>query len=159
MWQSVTVWLATGFGLGHLPVASGTFGSLLGIPLAWWLLGRSWPWQAGSVALLLLIGVPICDVGAEALGGGDVPAVVADEFLAFPLAVLGLAALRSPVGMLLAFVVYRFFDITKLPPIDSLEAIGGGIGIMLDDSMAAIYSWLLLAAILLVWRRLRPALR
>ncbi|WP_372611220.1 phosphatidylglycerophosphatase A [Halomonas sp.] len=151
--ETLTVWIATGFGLGHLPWAPGTVGSLLGLPLAWWILGRSRQVQLGVSAMLLVIGVPVCHVASAALGGGDVQSIVADEFLAFPVAVLGLAALRRPWAMAGVFVIYRFFDITKPPPINQLESLGGGLGIMLDDTVAALYTWLVLVVCLLLWRR------
>ncbi|MGR2740123.1 phosphatidylglycerophosphatase A family protein [Billgrantia sp. Q4P2] len=144
---------ATGFGLGWLPWAPGTFGSLLGIPLAWWVLGFSRGSQLGIMAFLLIVAVPICHVASLALGGGDAPQVVADEFMAFPIALLGLSVARRPWVMALAFALFRLFDTTKLPPIDRIEALGGGLGIVLDDVMAAIYAWLVLVAILALWRR------
>lgn len=154
--ETLTVWIATGAGIGHLPWAPGTYGSVLGLPLAWWLLGRSRHVQLGVSALLLVIGVPICHVASMSLGGGDVQSIVADEFLAFPVAVLGLVALRRPWAMAGSFVIYRFFDITKLPPITQLESFGGGFGIMLDDTVAAIYTWLVLVVFLLLLRSWRP---
>jgi phosphatidylglycerophosphatase A len=151
--ETLTIWIATGFGLGHLPWAPGTFGSLLGLPLAWWILGRTRWVQLWVSASLLVIGVPICHVASTALGGGDVQSIVADEFLAFPVAVLGLAALRWPWAMAGVFVIYRFFDITKPPPITQMESLGGGLGIVLDDTGAALYTWLVMTTCLLLWRR------
>jgi phosphatidylglycerophosphatase A len=52
----------------------------------------------------------------------------------------------------MAFVLYRFFDISKLPPINHMELIGGGLGIVLDDVGAAIYTWVTLATMLAFWR-------
>lgn len=154
--ETLTVWIATGAGIGNLPWAPGTFGSLLGLPLAWWLLGRSRQVQFGGSAVLPVIGVLICEVASTSLGGGDVQSIVADEFLAFPVAVLGLSALRRLWAMAGVFVIYRFFDITKLPPITQLESLGGGLGIMLDDTVAALYTWLVLVVFLLFWRRWLP---
>lgn len=153
--DSIIHLLASGFGLGWLSWGPGTFGSLLGIPLAWWLLGRPRLHQVGITALLLIVAVPICHWASQQLGGGDAGQIVADEFLAFPIAVLGLAAARRFWVMGVAFGLYRFFDIAKLPPIGQVEAIGGGLGIVLDDGMAAIYAWLVLAAGIALWRRYR----
>ncbi|MDR5860726.1 phosphatidylglycerophosphatase A [Halomonas eurihalina] len=153
MIEGTMLLLATGLGLGWLPWAPGTFGSLLGIPLAWWLLGRPLPLQFITLVLLLAIGVPLCHWASISLGGGDASAIVADEILAFPIVLLGLAGARRPWMIGAAFALYRLFDITKLPPIGHIEAIGGGLGIMLDDVVAALYAWLVLAVAIALWRR------
>lgn len=144
---------ASGFGLGWIPWAPGTFGSLLGLPLAWWLLGLTRSSQVAVVAFLLIVAVPICHVAALMLNGSDPAQIVADEFMAFPLALLGLSAARTPWGMALAFALFRLFDTTKPPPITWVETLDGGLGIALDDAVAALLSWLVLAALLTLWRR------
>ncbi|HSP57309.1 MAG TPA: phosphatidylglycerophosphatase A [Halomonas sp.] len=151
--DTLNLWVATGFGLGLSPLASGTAGSLLGLPLAWWLLGRSRRVQLSVAALLLLVAVPICQLASETLGGKDDGRIVADEYLAFPVAVLGQTAARQPLVMAGAFVAYRVLDATKPPPAAQLEGVAGGVGIVLDDTVAAFYAWLLLAAALALWRR------
>jgi phosphatidylglycerophosphatase A len=147
---------ATGFGLGWLPWAPGTFGSLLGVPLAWWLLGLRLERQMIVVVLLLLVAVPLCQWAAVIVGGIDASRIVADEYLAFPMAVVGLAPARRPWLMAIAFLLYRFFDIIKIPPIKYLEQIGGGFGIVLDDAGAALYTWITLATLLALRRWYRP---
>lgn len=153
MMECAVLLLATGFGLGWLPLASGTAGSLLGIPLAWWLLSRSLRMQVSIAAFLVAAGVLLCHWASRWLGGGDASQIVADEILAFPIVMLGLSAVRNPWVMGIAFALYRLFDIAKPPPISLIEAIGGGLGIMLDDVMAAIYTWAVLAIGLAWWRR------
>ena len=137
--------LASGFGLGWFPWAPGTFGSLLGLPLLWWLSERSLINQVQIMVPLLLTAVALCHWSSQQLGGGDPSQIVADEFAVLPIAVLGLSMGRQPGMMAIVFILFRFFDISKPPPISHLEAIGGGLGIVLDDVMAAIYTWLLLA--------------
>lgn len=158
MLDTVNFWLATGFGLGLAPVAPGTFGSLLGIPLAWWLLGRPLGQQGAIMAALLLLAVPVCHVAAWHYAGLgheelDHGSIVADEYVAFPLAVIGLAAARQPAVMALAFVVYRFFDGLKPPPIHLAEYVHGGFGIVLDDVIAALVTWVVMAVGLKLWQR------
>lgn len=145
--------LATGFGLGLSPWASGTVGSLAGLPLAWWLLGRARRVQVAVTLALLIAAVPICHLAEESLGGKDDGRIVLDEIVAFPVAVLGLAAARQPLAMASAFVVYRVFDSTKPPPISLAEAVPGGAGIVLDDVIAALMTWLVMALGLMLWRR------
>ncbi|GEN27241.1 phosphatidylglycerophosphatase A [Halovibrio variabilis] len=157
MLDTVNFWLATGFGLGLVPIAPGTFGSLLGIPLAWWLLSRPLGHQGIIMAVLLVLAVPVCHIaewhyiglGNEGLDHGS---IVADEYVAFPLAVIGLAAARHPAAIALAFVVYRFFDGLKPPPIHLAEYVHGGFGIVLDDVIAALVTWLVMALVLKLWR-------
>jgi len=126
MLDTLNFWLATGFGLGLAPVAPGTFGSLIGLPLAWWLLGRSTGQQAVIIALMLIAAVPVCHIAAWHYDGLDHGSIVADEYVAFPLAVLGLKAARHPLVLALAFGVYRFFDALKPPPIHLAEYVTAG---------------------------------
>ncbi|MDT0501075.1 MULTISPECIES: phosphatidylglycerophosphatase A [unclassified Halomonas] len=145
--------LATGLGLGLSPWASGTLGSLLGLPLAWWLLGRTWRIQVAVTLTLLLAAVPVCHLAEQALGDKDDGRIVLDEIVAFPVAVVGQAAARQPLALASAFVVYRLFDATKPPPVSLVEAMPGGVGIVLDDVIAAAMTWLVMAGGLMLWRR------
>lgn len=153
MLDTVNFWLATGFGLGLAPVAPGTFGSLLGIPLAWWLLSRPLGQQGTIMAVLVVLAVPVCHVAAWHYEGLDHGSIVADEYVAFPLAVIGLAAARHPAAIVLAFVIYRFFDGLKPPPIHLAEYFHGGFGIVLDDVIAALVTWVIMALALRCWQR------
>ncbi|NWN83436.1 MAG: phosphatidylglycerophosphatase A [Halomonas sp.] len=145
--------LATGFGLGLSPWASGTLGSLLGLVLAWWLLGRTRRLQITVTLALLLAAVPVCHLAELALGGKDDGRIVFDEVVAFPVAIVGQAAVRQPLALASAFVVYRVLDATKPPPVSLAEAVPGGAGIVLDDAIAAAMTWLVMAAGLVLWRR------
>jgi phosphatidylglycerophosphatase A len=153
MLETLNFWLATGFGLGLAPIALGTFGSLLGIPLAWWMLSRPLGQQGTVIAVLLVLAVPVCHVAARHYAGLDHGSIVADEYVAFPLTVIGLAAARHPAAMALAFGVYRFFDALKPPPIHLAEYVHGGFGIVLDDVIAALVTWVVMALVLKLWQR------
>ncbi len=153
MLDTVNFWLATGFGLGLAPFAPGTFGSLLGVPLAWWLLSRPMGQQGLVIAVLLVLAVPVCHIAAWHYDGLDHGSIVADEYVAFPLAVIGLAAARHPVVMALGFGVYRFFDALKPPPIHLAEYVQGGFGIVLDDVIAALVTWVVMAIGIKLWQR------
>ncbi|NYT72525.1 phosphatidylglycerophosphatase A [Halomonas sp. QX-2] len=153
MLDTVNFWLATGFGLGLAPMAPGTFGSLLGIPLAWWLLSRPLVQQGAIIAALLVLAVPVCHVAAWHYDGLDHGSIVADEYVAFPLAVIGLQAARQPLVMALAFGVFRFFDALKPMPIHLAEYVHGGFGIVLDDVIAALVTWVVMVIGLKLWQR------
>ncbi len=148
--RRLCVWIATGFGLGNSPYASGTVGSLLGIPLVLAMSPLPWAGQAAVAAALALLCIPICTVAEAALGGEkDNPRIVADEYLTFPLCMLGLPWLEpGNLWMLpMAFAVCRAMDILKPFPAWRLQALPGGLGITIDDIVASLYAlginWLL----------------
>ena len=133
--------LALGFGSGLSPKAPGTVGTLVGFPL-FWLLQASpmyWAW----VVVFLLVGIWACEVTGRALGVHDHGGMVWDEVAAF-LMVLPFAP-ASLFGFVLAFALFRLFDIWKPFPIAWFDArVPGGFGVMLDDVLAAGYSVLCL---------------
>ena len=146
---------ATGFGLGWLPWAPGTFGSLLGLPIAWWLHRYACSQQLLATVCLLGIALFICQLAAPLLGGGDPSSIVADEYLIFPMVTLGFAMRRHPALLVVAFALFRFFDGLKPWPIGPIETIGQGMGIVLDDVMAALYAWVVLALLRRLWLRFK----
>lgn len=130
--------LATGFGLGYSPVASGTVGTLWGILLVAAL--NAWGHAAGialAAVLLAALAIPVCHDAEAVLGRKDDGRIVADEYLTFPLCMLGLP-FWPMIGI--AFVTCRFFDIVKPPPARRLQDLPGGTGIVLDDVVASLYS-------------------
>jgi phosphatidylglycerophosphatase A len=141
--------LATVFGAGYLPWAPGTWASLLSLPLAWCLgaLG-GWPALLAGAVLLTFAGIWACGRHARAAGLKDPSECVIDEvagqlFACVPLAIT--ARLAAVLPVLLAFVLFRFFDIVKPWPIARLEHLPGGVGVMADDVLAGVL------AALLVW--------
>lgn len=135
--------LGTAFGLGLLPVAPGTWGTLAGVALAL-LAGRLADADAQQLALVGLAfvvtvaGVPLARAAEEEAGKKDPGWFVLDEVAGYLVAVLGLP-LRWPI-LLGAFVAFRVFDMAKPPPIRRLEKQAGGIGVLADDLMAGIYA-------------------
>jgi len=153
IFEQVVLLIATGFGLGSLPWMPGTFGSLLGIPLAWWLWGQPLTRQLLVITALLAVDVPLCHWASHWLGGGDAPQIVADEYFALPLVFLGVVITHRWWLLGAGFALYRLFDITKPPPIEFVETIGGGLGIVLDDVLAALLAWLVLRGTQAIWLR------
>ena len=131
--------LALGFGSGLLPRAPGTWGSLLGLGIFVSVapLGAFWVWALTIAALLA--GVWICGESARRLGVHDDGRIVWDEIAGI---LLTLALLpRGIVWNALAFLAFRAFDIYKPWPIRDLDrSLPGGLGIMLDDVLAALYA-------------------
>lgn len=142
IWKRFSVVLATGFGLGYCPVAPGTVGSLWGVLIVLLAHPRlAWPGQAALALLLSLAAVPICDRAEKHFGQKDPHCIVADEYLTFPISMIGLPVSWAAWWILpLAFATNRFFDIVKLPPADGLQRLPGGWGVVLDDVFAALYS-------------------
>jgi phosphatidylglycerophosphatase A len=145
------LWLATGLGIGRIPFAPGTFGSLEGLALAWALsYAPLAPWRLLAVGLLFVAGLVACGRAAKILGATDPQQVVFDEIAAMP--VVFLAVDFHFTTALLGFALFRAFDIIKPWPVGWGETLAGGRGIMADDLLAALYAggllWLLAWAVL-----------
>jgi phosphatidylglycerophosphatase A len=138
--------IAFGFGSGLAPVAPGTVGTALGFFL-YYGLANLLPDQAliAVIGLSFVIGVWACDVTGRDLGVHDHGGMVWDEIVAMMLVLFFIPA--GTVWQAAAFVLFRFFDIAKPPPIHSLDrGIRNGFGVMFDDIVAALYALLVLAA-------------
>jgi phosphatidylglycerophosphatase A len=134
---------ALGFGSGLAPRAPGTAGTLVGVLLDPLLRPLGLELRILVVALMFGLGVWLCGASARRLGVHDHPAIVWDEIVGY-LALM----LVVPAGWgwaMAGFVVFRFFDIVKPWPIRQLDhGVKGGVGIMVDDVMAAAWGALVL---------------
>jgi phosphatidylglycerophosphatase A len=137
--------IALGFGAGLSPVAPGTVGTLVAFPIAWAL--RAYAGEvafAATIAGLLVAGAWAAQVTGRNLGVPDHGSIVIDEVAAFLLVLFFVADDR--VHEAAAFLLFRAFDILKPPPIRAADAaFKNGVGVMLDDVMAAGYTLLVLA--------------
>jgi phosphatidylglycerophosphatase A len=132
--------VAFGFGAGLAPKAPGTFGSVVGALAAWWMFALSLPWRVAVVAAVIAAGTLICGESARRLGRHDDQRIVLDEIAGVLLTSLAVAE-RSIFALALVFVFFRFFDILKPWPIRDVDhSLKGGLGIMLDDLIAAVYA-------------------
>ncbi len=139
----------SGLGLGYLPVAPGTWGSLGGI-LLWWLTLPMGRWlQALLLIVLLIPAVLVCGACERRAGGDDPSFVVLDEILGMYLALLFI-----PPGwpwIVAAFLLFRLLDITKPWPVNLMERhYSGGTAIMLDDLAAGAITAMILTVIQVV---------
>jgi phosphatidylglycerophosphatase A len=158
--------VATSLGLGYLPKAPGTFGSLMGVLLAWGALAWSrvatagtslqatdW-WSKFAVVECVLV-VAVSAIGVWAAGrvatylrSTDPQIVVVDEVAGQLISYLGLATPRTIAlnwkYLLLGLILFRVFDIWKPFPARQAESLPGGLGIMADDWIAGAYAALLL---------------
>jgi len=145
MWRQPAHIIALGAGAGLAPAAPGTVGTLLAFPLYWLLAAFS----TSTMALILLgaaflLGIWACGATGRALGVADHGAMVWDEIVAFAVVLV-----FTPSGwewQLGAFLLFRFFDIVKPPPIRYFDRrLKNGFGVMFDDLLAAGYTLLVLA--------------
>ena len=135
--------LAFGLGTGLAPKAPGTFGSLLGLAIAWWTLPLALEWRLVIALALVVSGFWLCGEAARRIGVHDHPGIVWDEIAGMYLVLL--AAPPDIMAWALGFGLFRLFDIFKPWPIRDLDhRLGGGPGIMLDDLVAALYTAVLL---------------
>lgn len=142
--------LATLFGIGRLPVAPGTWGSLATLPIVF-LAG----WYAGiyAIALLFVISSILslwCAPAAEEMFGEDPPEFILDELagqsLVFLVADFTAASHHITLVLLSGFLLFRFFDILKPLGINALQKLPGKFGILADDILAGFYALLILEA-------------
>ena len=139
--------LATCLGVGYAPFAPGTFGSLAGLVLSAVLPGLPLV-QVSAVALSFAAGTWASAAAERHFRSTDPGPVVIDEVMGM-LVTLFLVPVAWP-GAILGFLWFRVFDVAKPYPANRLERLPGGIGIMADDFMAAVYANLALRATLAV---------
>jgi phosphatidylglycerophosphatase A len=142
--------LSTVLGVGYAPVAPGTFGSAAGLVL-WWLLPASPLVHAASILIIFAAGSWSAGVAERHFNRTDPGQVVIDEVLGM-LVTLFLVPVGW-AGALLGFLLFRAADIVKPYPANRFERLHGGVGVMADDAMAAVYANLALRAVLWVLAR------
>lgn len=136
-----------GFGTGLLPKAPGTFGTLPAIVLVWLFAPLDVAAYMGVVVFAAIIGIYLCGATAKAMGEHDAPAIVWDEIAGYMIAMIAVPV--SWQSLLLAFVLFRIFDIIKPWPISWLDKkVDGGFGIMLDDIVAGFITLVLMHIVL-----------
>jgi phosphatidylglycerophosphatase A len=129
--------LSLGFGSGLLPRAPGTFGTLAALPL-YIILVQLTSEQVYLIATTtgLVLGFYFCEYTTRALGVQDHPAIVWDEIIGFLITMLFIVP--DLTSVVLGFFLFRVFDIFKPWPISVIDSrVKGGIGVMLDDVIAA----------------------
>ncbi len=148
--QRAALLIATVLGVGYVPFAPGTFGSAAGLVL-WWVLPASPVVHALSIIAVFAVGAWGGTIAERHFGRSDPGQVVIDEVLGM-LITLFLVPVGWP-GAFLGFLLFRAADIVKPYPANRLERLRGGLGVMADDAMAAVYANLALRACLWVLAR------
>ncbi len=140
--------LATGLYLGKIPKAPGTFGTLLGIPLAWLMATYLSPvaYMIGTI-IFLLFSIVVAELYERLFVVHDAKEIVIDEVIGYIIAMTWLPLTWQ--SFLAAFVVFRIFDILKPGPIRVIDQrVKGGLGTVLDDVAAGLVTSIILQIVL-----------
>ncbi len=147
--DEAVVFLATGFYIGNIPFAPGTFGSILGLALCFVLAGLKLPLAIIFTVLFIIVAVWIANGAEKVLKKNDPGCIVIDEIAGMAVTLVGLPF--NLTTALIGFIIFRILDILKPFPIRSLDKrVSGGVGIVLDDVVAGIFANLLLRILQLI---------
>jgi phosphatidylglycerophosphatase A len=137
------IFLATGLLIGNVPFAPGTFGSLIGLPLAFLLSRLNLLLSVSFILLFVFFAIAVASAAEKILSKKDPAKIVIDEIAGLMVTFAGLSFnLRTAIA---GFIIFRAFDILKPFPIRALERkVPGGGGVVLDDVLAGIYANLIL---------------
>jgi phosphatidylglycerophosphatase A len=140
--KRIGVLIATSLGAGYSPIAPGTAGSAVGIVIYCFM--RAWPlaWQAAFVAGVSMVGIWAASVAEGHFKREDPGEVVIDEVAGQLLTLMATGV--GIVGIVVGFFLFRILDIYKPWPARRFESFHGGLGIMADDLMVAVYGNLIL---------------
>lgn len=137
--EKAAVFLATGFYVGNIPFAPGTFGSLLGLPLCFILAGIQLPPAIVAVVLFSGLAVWVSNNAARALKRKDPGCIVIDEIAGMMVTLIGVPVHLTSV--IIGFILFRILDIVKPFPIRMIDKrLSGGLGIVADDVVAGIFA-------------------
>jgi len=156
--DAAALFVATGFGAGFIPFAPGTWGSVVGLLIAY---GLIWTFSLNVVLLqnsLLVAGLVLAAVGVWAstraegiFDRKDAGQIVIDEVCGQVISFVFIAPYMARLGsgwwwwLIAGFLLFRAFDIFKPYPINRLQSLTGGVGVMIDDVLAGIYAAVLLS--------------
>ena len=145
--EKAVVLLATGFYVGNIPLAPGTFGSLIGLPICYLLSEVNLPLAAALALILIIFSVWIAHTSEKILEKKDPGCIVIDEIAGMVVTLFGLPF--NLMTAMLGFIFFRILDILKPFPIWALDRrISGGFGVVADDIVAGIFANVLLRIII-----------
>jgi len=148
MIDRICKFIASLFCIGYIPVAPGTLGSF--VALFFYFFVKDYPELIGPIILIsFILGILTAGRAEQGFGGKDSSEIIIDEFVGM---LVSLYLLPVRFGYIVwAFLLFRFFDIVKPFPVNRLEELSGGLGIMLDDIMAGVYTNLILHGVHLLF--------
>jgi phosphatidylglycerophosphatase A len=145
--RSIALVIATALGSGLSPVAPGTFGTLVGIPIAYFTQGWAWSWRLVLWAAIFAAGTWAASAFDAMMGTKDNQHIVIDEVVGY--GITAWTAGTHPIAIVAAFILFRLYDILKPPPVKQLDrwshrkgsgpaSLGSGFGVMADDALAGL---------------------
>jgi phosphatidylglycerophosphatase A len=146
--RSVHYTIATGFGLGYSPIAPGTAGSILALLVAYFLMQDNPVYLIVATIICFGIGIVSATFVEKDRGIEDPSLVVVDEIVG-----MWISLLFIPIVWwmyLIAFLLFRLFDVVKPFPVDSAQKLSRGWGIMMDDVLAGVYALIVMHIIILI---------
>ncbi len=148
VWEKPSHFIAFGFGSGAVPFAPGTFGTLMAIPFYLAMQSLSHNMYLFLVILITLASMWLCNKVTQEINIHDHSGMCLDEIVGYLVTMY--AAPHGLIWIILGFLFFRLFDIWKPWPINYIDKqVSGGIGIILDDVLAGIYSLMVLR--ILAW--------
>jgi phosphatidylglycerophosphatase A len=132
--------------LGFFPLAPGTIGSAVGVVVFYLVRATGFPWaQALAIVAIFGAGVWAASSAEEQLGRTDPAPVIIDEVVGMLITLAWIPV--TPSGAFVGFLIFRVLDVVKPWPSRQFESMHGGLGVMADDAMAAVYGQLLMRAL------------
>lgn len=144
IWTNPVHFIACGFGVGAIPVAPGTFGTLAAVPVFIALSRLSLLWYLICTVLYAICAIFCIAKTDSDWQTHDHPATVSDEIVGYLVTMIAIPA--KPLWIIAGFILFRIFDIFKPWPIGWIDKhVQGGWGVVLDDVLAGVYAWLVLS--------------
>lgn len=148
--KAVIIFISQGAYSGRFPIAPGTAGTAVGVLLYLWMKGLSPALYLAACLVLFVIGTWAAGHAETLLGRKDHSSIVIDEVVGY---LLSMFMLPPAWGFVLAgFLLFRIFDIIKPYPLRRIQDLHGGLGVMLDDVGAGIYTNVVLQVVFLFGR-------
>ena len=141
--------IASGLGAGFSPVVPGTMGTLIAIPIYYFISSISFPLYELTLVAFFFFSSWVAGQAERYWEKKDDRRIVIDEIMGFLVTMLWVT--KTPLSIVSGFVLFRVFDILKPFPIRHLERVKSGFGVVLDDVLAGIYSNILLHLVLRLW--------
>ncbi len=131
--------IATGGFVGKIPLAPGTLGTLVAIPIMLIYWDKGILAQLSITAAVFFLGLWASIVIVEKYKEKDPEYIVVDEIAGFMVGMIGIEP--TLIHLAIGFVLFRLYDIVKPPPIKMFEKLPSGLGVMVDDIIAGLYTW------------------
>lgn len=155
--EKVALFLASSFYLGKFPIAPGTVGTLGAIPFFYLYWDKGLLVQFSITMSVILVGIWASHTVSQKFEDKDPSFVTVDEIAGYMITMFGINPQDYQINQLityfiLGFIIFRIVDILKPPPIKLVEKYPMGVGIVLDDVLAGVYSWAVLHLLIYIFK-------